>query len=101
LAETRRFWELGVVAYARPQGVGKMTLELLEDLGALPYPPVAEGRDYAAYPQAYPVALDLIYAAEEVAYALQRQRFHGDRYQELVDVEQAIDIEDVTKRWCK
>src|SRR5215211_9002236 len=38
-----------------------------------------------------------MHAAEEVAYALQRQSLHGDRDKELVDVEQTVDVEDVPR----
>src|SRR5215212_2799917 len=99
LAEARRFRELHVVAHYGPHRTGEILLQLLQDLGALVHPVVVERRDYALLQNpVLPVALDLLDAAHEIPDPLQRQRLHGDRYQELLDVEQAVDVEDVP-RW--
>ena len=95
LTEAWCFREPRVVAHGRPEGIGKVALQLLQDLGAFLHPCIVEGRDYALYTQAISVALDLIDTAQEVAYTLQRQNFHRDREQELIGVEEAIDVENV------
>src|SRR3712207_1042743 len=98
LTEARRFREPHVVTHGRPDGTRKVALQLFEDLSALAHPTVVERRDYAPYEQILSVTLHLIYASEEVAYPLQRQYLHRDRDQELLDVEEAIDVENIPRR---
>src|SRR5918998_5605143 len=99
LAETGRLGELHVVTHDGQHGPWEVALQLLQDLGALSYPAVVERGDYALLQgPVLPVVLHLIDAADEVSDSLQRQRLHGDRDQELLDVEQAVDVEHVP-RW--
>src|ERR687889_1625866 len=99
LAEPGCLGELHVVAHGGQHGPGEIALQLLEYLGALSYPAVVERGDYALVQgPVLPILLHLLHAADEVPHPLQRQRLHGDRDQELLNVEQAVDVEHVP-RW--
>src|SRR4028119_152144 len=98
LTEARRLRELRVVTYGRPDGIGEVSLQLVQNLRAFLYPTVVEGGDYAPYKETIPGALHLLHAGQEVSYPLKRQHLHRDRYQDLVDVEEAVHVEDVPRR---
>src|SRR5215208_5653515 len=93
LAETGGLGQLHVVTHGGKHGPWEVALELLQDLCALSYPAVVESGDYGLLQDPIlPVVLHLIDAADEVPDSLQRQRLHGDRDQEFLDVEQAVDV---------